>query len=134
MLKNNYFDHNSQDGTSVRPDDGGRVQVVGRRENIAAGQPTPQAVVTSWMNSPGHRANILNCGLKDLGVATPPAAGRLRPVLGPGLRLAARLSRPELDARIVMFAPVCSAGRGERGLMSGEVARRSGAGWSSAAS
>lgn len=29
-------------------------------ENIAMGYPTPQAVVNAWMNSSGHRANILN--------------------------------------------------------------------------
>ena len=28
-------------------------------ENIAAGQPTPAAVMDAWMHSPGHRANIL---------------------------------------------------------------------------
>lgn len=37
-------------------------------ENIAAGRATPKAVVEGWMNSPGHRANILRSGLKKLGV------------------------------------------------------------------
>lgn len=37
-------------------------------ENIAAGYPTPEAVVTGWMNSPGHRANILNPDFKAIGV------------------------------------------------------------------
>lgn len=37
-------------------------------ENIAAGQPTPAAVVNAWMNSLGHRANILNPKFKSLGV------------------------------------------------------------------
>lgn len=37
-------------------------------ENIAAGQPTPQAVVTAWMNSPGHRANILSKNYTEIGV------------------------------------------------------------------
>ena len=37
-------------------------------ENIAAGYATPKAVVEGWMNSPGHRANILTPGLKKLGV------------------------------------------------------------------
>ena len=36
-------------------------------ENIAAGQRTPEEVVESWMNSPGHRANILG-DCKELGV------------------------------------------------------------------
>lgn len=37
-------------------------------ENIAAGQQTPQKVVDSWMNSPGHRANILSDKYEYLGV------------------------------------------------------------------
>ena len=37
-------------------------------ENIAAGQDTPEAVVNAWMNSPGHRANILNEHFNHLGV------------------------------------------------------------------
>ena len=37
-------------------------------ENIAAGQPTPSEVVTAWMNSPGHRANILRDSFGYLGV------------------------------------------------------------------
>ena len=69
MAAHNYFDHNSQDGRS--PFD--RMTAAGYRystaaENIAAGQRTPQAVMTGWMNSPGHRANILNCALKEIGV------------------------------------------------------------------
>ncbi len=37
-------------------------------ENIAAGQATPEEVVNAWMNSPGHRANILNGRATKLGV------------------------------------------------------------------
>jgi len=37
-------------------------------ENIAAGQKTPAEVVESWMNSPGHRANILNEEFHQIGV------------------------------------------------------------------
>lgn len=37
-------------------------------ENIAAGQKTPQEVVTGWMNSEGHRKNILNPAFNKLGV------------------------------------------------------------------
>ena len=69
MATNNYFDHNSQDGRT--PFD--RMTAAGYRystaaENIAAGQRTAQDVMTGWMNSPGHRANILNCALKEIGV------------------------------------------------------------------
>jgi uncharacterized protein YkwD len=68
MGVNGYFDHNSQDGTS--PWD--RIRKAGYdspgAENIAAGQTTAAEVMAAWMNSPGHRANILNCQLKALGV------------------------------------------------------------------
>ncbi|SBV91341.1 Transporter [uncultured Eubacteriales bacterium] len=37
-------------------------------ENIAYGQRTPQEVVTAWMNSSGHRANILNASYTQIGV------------------------------------------------------------------
>ena len=37
-------------------------------ENIAKGQASPQAVVNAWMNSSGHRANILNASFKKIGV------------------------------------------------------------------
>ena len=37
-------------------------------ENIAYGYPTPQAVVNSWMNSEGHRKNILNPSFTQIGV------------------------------------------------------------------
>jgi uncharacterized protein YkwD len=38
-------------------------------ENIAMGQPHSSEAVRSWMNSPGHRANILNPGHRHIGVA-----------------------------------------------------------------
>ena len=37
-------------------------------ENIAKGYKTPQAVVDGWMNSSGHRANILNASYTQIGV------------------------------------------------------------------
>lgn len=37
-------------------------------ENIAYGQKSPQEVVTGWMNSPGHRANILNANFNKIGI------------------------------------------------------------------
>lgn len=37
-------------------------------ENIAYGQKTPQEVVTGWMNSPGHRANIMNANFGKVGI------------------------------------------------------------------
>ena len=37
-------------------------------ENIAKGQTTPQQVVQAWMESPGHRANIINASYTQIGV------------------------------------------------------------------
>ena len=37
-------------------------------ENIAKGQKSPAAVVNAWMNSSGHRANILNKSFTHIGV------------------------------------------------------------------
>ena len=37
-------------------------------ENIASGQRTAQAVVTAWMNSEGHRKNILSANFTEIGV------------------------------------------------------------------
>jgi uncharacterized protein YkwD len=76
MAVHRYFDHNSQDGRT--PFD--RMRAAGYRgnlmgENIAAGQPTPAAVMDAWMHSSGHRANILNCGYKVIGVGVHRLAG-----------------------------------------------------------
>lgn len=37
-------------------------------ENIAAGSRTPSQVFQQWMNSPGHRANMLNPDVSEVGV------------------------------------------------------------------
>ena len=69
MANKNYFDHTSP--TYGSPFDmmnrfGISYRTAG--ENIAKGQKTPQEVMNSWMNSPGHRANILNPDFTKLGV------------------------------------------------------------------
>ncbi|WP_168123724.1 CAP domain-containing protein [Paenibacillus sp. HB172176] len=69
MYVNNYFDHNSP--TYGSPFDMMRsfgVTYSYAGENIAMGQPTPQQVMTDWMNSAGHRANILNSHFGKIGV------------------------------------------------------------------
>lgn len=63
------FSHTRPDGSScftVLKDMG--ISYWAGGENIAAGQRTPQKVVDSWMNSPGHRANILSEGFTAIGV------------------------------------------------------------------
>ncbi|MFE5720747.1 CAP domain-containing protein [Streptomyces erythrochromogenes] len=44
-------------------------------ENIARGQGDAESVMRAWMNSPGHKANILNCEFRTLGVGAHFAAG-----------------------------------------------------------
>lgn len=69
MVDNRYFSHTS-------PVYGSPFQMIrnfglsfrSAGENIAYGQRTPQAVVNAWMNSSGHRANILNASYTQIGV------------------------------------------------------------------
>ena len=51
---------------------------MGHGENVAVGYNTPQAVMTAWMNSPGHRRNILNPRYSYIGVGgTEGSGGRI---------------------------------------------------------
>lgn len=63
------FSHTRPNGTScfTALKEAG-VNYRGAGENIAYGQTTPQAVMTAWMNSSGHRANILNAKYSKIGV------------------------------------------------------------------
>ncbi|SHG60041.1 CAP domain-containing protein [Ornithinibacillus halophilus] len=69
MQANSYFSHTS-------PTYGSPFDMMGQfgityrsaAENIARGQASPQEVVEAWMNSEGHRANILNGGFTHIGV------------------------------------------------------------------
>lgn len=69
MADNNYFAHQSPTYGSA----GDMLNKFGIKwsawgENIASGQRTPEAVVTAWMNSAGHRANILSSNYSKIGV------------------------------------------------------------------
>jgi len=70
MVQQGYFSHTGSNGSSfvAREISAGYPKKGPSAENIAWGYRTPQDVVTGWMNSPGHRANILNCDFKTLGV------------------------------------------------------------------
>ena len=85
MGQDNYFNHNTYDRIN-----GALVQVCSFQdrvvgyygsgwsalaENIAAGYGTPEQVMTGWMNSSGHRANILNPNLREIGVGYAIVAG-----------------------------------------------------------
>ena len=65
-----YFDHTRPDGRgfyTALTDAGIAYSSAG--ENIAYGQRSAEEVMNAWMNSPGHRANILNSGYTQIGVA-----------------------------------------------------------------
>lgn len=69
MIDNNYFSHTSP--TYGSPFDMMKafgIKYMAAGENIAAGYDTPEAVVTGWMNSEGHRANILSAKFSKIGV------------------------------------------------------------------
>lgn len=68
MAARDFFDHTDPDGDTPwdRAAAAGISNLGG--ENIARGQADAQAVMDSWMNSEGHRANILNCDYTTLGV------------------------------------------------------------------
>jgi uncharacterized protein YkwD len=69
MAKKDYFSHTGKDGRSPfdRMTDAG-YSFSAAAENIAAGQRTPADVVEGWMNSTGHKKNILNCTYTEIGV------------------------------------------------------------------
>lgn len=69
MAVNNYFSHNSPTyGTPFQMLKKFGISYKSAGENIAAGQKTPEEVMRSWLNSSGHRANILNKNYTELGV------------------------------------------------------------------
>ncbi|NTU79118.1 MAG: CAP domain-containing protein [Chloroflexales bacterium] len=69
MARNNFFSHTGSDGSSSSQ----RVTRAGYSwsytgENVAAGYATADAVMQGWMNSDGHRANILRCSFTEIGI------------------------------------------------------------------
>ena len=79
MISKGYFSHTSPSGRTMVM----RVNATGYKystigENIAAGSSTAAATMTQWMNSPGHRANILNPKFKELGVGYGPSNDQYR--------------------------------------------------------
>lgn len=68
MAERGFFDHTDPDGDT--PWDRAKAAGVSGLggENIARGQADAEAVMQAWMDSPGHKANILNCDFKTLGV------------------------------------------------------------------
>ncbi|WP_405733346.1 CAP domain-containing protein [Streptomyces sp. NBC_01537] len=69
MSDSQTMSHTGSDGSSP----GDRITRAGYDwrtygENVAYGYPTPESVMAGWMSSPGHKANILNCAFKEIGV------------------------------------------------------------------
>ena len=68
MAKNNYFSHTGRNGSNL----GDRAKASGYKysrvgENLAAGRSTAEGTMKQWMNSAGHRANILNPKFTEIG-------------------------------------------------------------------
>jgi uncharacterized protein YkwD len=79
MVREDFFDHTAPDGTTFDQ----RIEAAGYggfstlAENIAWGSgslSTPSRIVDSWMHSPGHRRNILDRNLRDIGIGIAPGA------------------------------------------------------------
>jgi uncharacterized protein YkwD len=70
LMLNNMQGHIGSDGSTIREriERGGVTNLRFWAENCAYGQITPEQAVEAWMNSPGHRANILNVNPTHLGV------------------------------------------------------------------
>jgi len=68
MANNGYFSHNGRNGSSFVD----RARAAGytcpAAENIAQGQTTEAVVMTTWMNSSGHRRNIMLSNTADFGI------------------------------------------------------------------
>ncbi|RRR81606.1 CAP domain-containing protein [Streptomyces sp. RP5T] len=75
MADQGFFDHTDPSGATPwdRAAKAGITSLGG--ENIARGQADAASVMEAWMNSPGHKANILNCDFKTLGVGVQFGAG-----------------------------------------------------------
>ena len=69
MINKNYFSHQSPTyGSPFNMIENFGIKFSAAGENIAKGQRTPSEVMNGWMNSPGHRSNILNPTYTVIGV------------------------------------------------------------------
>jgi uncharacterized protein YkwD len=68
MADRDYFDHTTPEGLTFADRIVNSGYPTPGAENIAVGQKNAQQVMEGWMNSDGHRANILNCDLNAIGV------------------------------------------------------------------
>ncbi|MCL2081714.1 MAG: CAP domain-containing protein [Oscillospiraceae bacterium] len=69
MIDKKYFSHDSPTyGSPFKMIESFGIKYTAAAENIAYGQRTPADVMKSWMNSPGHRSNILSANVTHIGV------------------------------------------------------------------
>lgn len=69
MANKHYFSHTSPTyGSPFNMMENFGIRFTAAGENIAMGQRTPEEVMNAWMNSPGHRANILSSSFTQIGV------------------------------------------------------------------
>ncbi len=69
MINKNYFSHTSPTyGSPFAMMESFGIRYTSAGENIAYGQQTPQEVMNAWMNSTGHRNNILSSSFSEIGV------------------------------------------------------------------
>jgi uncharacterized protein YkwD len=68
MADRDYFSHTTPEGVTFDKRETAAGYPSPGGENIAAGQSSAQQVMTAWMNSSGHRANILNCSFVAIGI------------------------------------------------------------------
>jgi hypothetical protein len=80
MARHNRMSHYGSDGSNPAV----RIRAAGYvwrtwGENVAYGYTTPATVMNGWINSPGHRANLLNPNFREIGIgiASSPTSGRL---------------------------------------------------------
>jgi len=76
MARHNFMSHSGSDGSSPAA----RIRAAGYpwitwAENVAVGYATPAAVMNAWMNSPGHRRNILNPNVREIGIGVAQSPG-----------------------------------------------------------
>lgn len=70
MAEQNFFAHAGKDGSRFSARIAGQgYSYRSAAENIAAGQETAGEVVSGWLQSAGHRRNILDCGMSETGIA-----------------------------------------------------------------
>lgn len=76
MARNNFMSHRGSNGSSPAA----RIRAAGYpwitwAENVAVGYATPAAVMNAWMNSPGHRRNLLSASVREIGIGVVRGSG-----------------------------------------------------------